>query len=69
MRARHRVRLLVNLANGSTLAGASWALCGDFGAWNVFERLAGLADGGYARKPLYRPLTCRVFQHMRQARG
>ena len=33
-------------------AGASWALCGDFGAWNVFERLAGLADGGYVRKPL-----------------
>jgi hypothetical protein len=29
-------------------AGVSWALCGDFGAWNVFERQAGLADGGYA---------------------
>jgi hypothetical protein len=37
-----------------TAAGASWVLCGDSGAWNVFERLAGLADGGYARKPLRR---------------
>ncbi len=33
-------------------AGASWVLSGDFGAWNVFERLAGLADGGYADRPL-----------------
>jgi hypothetical protein len=33
-------------------AGASWALCGDFGAWNVYERWAGLADGGYADRPL-----------------
>jgi hypothetical protein len=33
-------------------AGTSWALAGDFGARNVFERLAGLADGGYADKPL-----------------
>lgn len=31
-------------------AGASWVICGDFGAWNVFERLAGLADGGYTPK-------------------
>jgi hypothetical protein len=37
-------------------AGASWALCGDFGAWNVFERQAGLADGGYARRPVRRAL-------------
>lgn len=29
-------------------AGASWLLSGDFGTWNVFERQAGLADGGYA---------------------
>ena len=29
-------------------AGASWLLCGDFGAWNVYERRAGLTDGGYA---------------------
>jgi hypothetical protein len=33
-------------------AGVSWALTGDFGARNVFERRAGLADGGYADKPL-----------------
>lgn len=32
-------------------AGVSWVLCGDFGAWNVFERGAGLADGGYANSP------------------
>ncbi len=28
-------------------AGLSWLLSGDFGPWNVFERAAGLADGGY----------------------
>jgi len=33
-------------------AGVSWALTGDFGARNIFERLAGLADGGYTDKPL-----------------
>jgi hypothetical protein len=33
-------------------AGVSWALTGDFGARNVFERMAGLADGGYAGRPL-----------------
>ncbi len=33
-------------------AGVSWALTADFGARNAFERLAGLADGGYADKPL-----------------
>ena len=33
-------------------AAASWALTGDFGARNVFERQAGLADGGYTDKPL-----------------
>lgn len=35
-----------------TAAGVSWMLCGDFGAWNVFERQAGLTDGGYAAWPL-----------------
>jgi hypothetical protein len=40
-------------------AGMSWALTGDFGARNVFERLAGLADGGYADKPL-RPAIRRI---------
>ncbi|HVT66151.1 MAG TPA: hypothetical protein VHF26_00270 [Trebonia sp.] len=35
-----------------TAAGVSWLLSGDFGAWNVFERGAGLADGGYTARPL-----------------
>ncbi|MEO3812000.1 hypothetical protein ABGB17_23635 [Sphaerisporangium sp. B11E5] len=29
----------------------SWALCGHPAAWNVFERLADLDDGGYPRQP------------------
>ena len=33
-------------------AAASWVLTGAFGAVNVFERQAGLADGGYTDKPL-----------------
>jgi hypothetical protein len=33
-------------------AGVSWVLTGDFGSRNVFERRAGLADGGYTDKPL-----------------
>ena len=33
-------------------AAVSWTLTGDFGARNVFERRAGLADGGYTDKPL-----------------
>jgi hypothetical protein len=33
-------------------AAVSWLLSGDFGAWNIFERCAGLADGGYADRPL-----------------
>src|SRR5690242_16901893 len=33
-------------------AAASWALTGDTGSRNVFERRAGLADGGYTDKPL-----------------
>jgi len=41
-------------------AGVSWTLTGDFGARNVFERRAGLADGGYADKPL-RPAFRRVI--------
>ena len=39
-------------------AGVSWGLTGDFGARNVFERRAGLADGGYTDKPL-RPWLAR----------
>jgi hypothetical protein len=42
-----------------TAAGVSWVLTGDFGARNVFERRAGLADGGYTDKPL-RPVLRRV---------
>jgi hypothetical protein len=38
-------------------AGTSWVLSGDFGAWNVFERAAGLADGGYKGRPLRTALT------------
>ena len=33
-------------------AGASMLLCGDWASYNPFERLAGLADGGYERRPL-----------------
>jgi hypothetical protein len=33
-------------------AAWSWALTGDPGCRNVFERRAGLADGGYAERPL-----------------
>jgi hypothetical protein len=35
-----------------TAAGVSWLVSGDFGAWNVFERGAGLADGNYSARPL-----------------
>ena len=40
-------------------AGASWVVCGDFGAWNVFERKAGLAEGGYPAWPP-RPVFARL---------
>jgi hypothetical protein len=32
-------------------AGWSWIRTGDFGSRNVFERRAGLADGGYRERP------------------
>jgi hypothetical protein len=35
-----------------TAAGVSWLVSGDFGAWNAFERGAGLADGNYTARPL-----------------
>ena len=41
-------------------AGVSWALTGDLGARNVFERRAGLADGGYTDKPM-RPALRRII--------
>ena len=48
-------------------AAVSWALTGDFGARNVFERRAGLADGGYTDKPL-RPALRRAGRSVAQAR-
>ena len=47
-------------------AAVSWALCGDFGSRNVFERRAGLADGGYTEKnlrPILRRRTSRPAGH------
>lgn len=41
-------------------AGASMLLCGDWASYNPFERLAGLADGGYERRPL-RPSLHRLL--------
>ena len=43
-------------------APVSWALTGDTGCRNVFERRAGLADGGYTDKPLrwVRPVADQV---------
>jgi hypothetical protein len=48
-------------------AGMSWVLTGDFGSRNVFERLAGLADGGYADTPL-RPAIRRAAGRLTAAR-
>ena len=42
-------------------ASVSWALTGDTGCRNVFERRAGLADGGYTDKPL-RPALRRALR-------
>ena len=47
-------------------AGASWVLCGDFGAWNVYERRAGLSDGGYPARPLR---WARGFRRARELSG
>jgi hypothetical protein len=49
-------------------AAASWALTGDSGSRNVFERRAGLADGGYTDKPL-RPALGRAVQRAQPARS
>jgi hypothetical protein len=43
-----------------TAAGVSWLMSGDFGAWNVFERGAGLADGNYTARPLRPALSRRT---------
>lgn len=40
-------------------AAVSWVLTGDFAARNVFERRAGLADGGYTDREL-RPALARI---------
>ena len=63
MHLGYRVRLAVNAANGSTLLGmlVAAALTGDFGSRNVFERRAGLADGGYRDRPL-RPALVRCLR-------
>ena len=50
-------------------AGASWVLTGDFGARNVFERRAGLADGGYTDRPLRPWLTGRGRRQGRRGDG
>lgn len=36
-------------------AGWSWLRTGDFASRNIFERGAGLADGGYRERPVRRP--------------
>ena len=48
-------------------AGVSWVLTGDFGARNLFERLAGLSDGGYADKPM-RPAIRRAAARLTAGR-
>lgn len=49
-------------------AAVSWVLTGDTGCRNVFERRAGLADGGYTDKPL-RPALRRALQRAQPAPG
>lgn len=49
-------------------AGASWVLCGDFGAWNLFERRAGLTEGGYPAWPP-RPVFARLGRGSRGTRN
>lgn len=43
---------LVMLPLYCTAAGLSWVVTGDFYSWNIYERLAGLAEGGYTDRPL-----------------
>jgi hypothetical protein len=50
---------LVMLPLYFTAAGVSWLLSGDVGAWNAFERAAGLADGGYLDRPLRSSFSAR----------
>ncbi|HUL27717.1 MAG TPA: hypothetical protein VLW44_18315 [Streptosporangiaceae bacterium] len=69
--ARHATQFaccagLVMLPLYFTAAGLSWVLTGDFGSRNVFERRAGLADGGYTDRPL-RPVLARWAGWARRA--
>jgi hypothetical protein len=71
--ARHATQFawcagLVMLPLYFTAAGVSWVLTGDFGSHNVFERRAGLADGGYTDRPL-RPALARWLATARPGRG
>jgi len=50
--------LMLPLYGGAALV--SWALTGNFGVRNVFERRAGLADGGYSPREL-RPALRRAW--------
>ena len=49
-------------------AAVSWVLTGDTGSRNVFERRAGLADGGYTDKPL-RPMLRRALRRAQLVPG
>jgi len=49
-------------------AGVSWGMTGDFGARNIFERRAGLADGGYTDRPL-RPAVARLRGRLARVGG
>jgi hypothetical protein len=49
-------------------AAVSWTLTGDTGCRNVFERRAGLADGGYTDKPL-RPMLRRALRRAQLVPG
>lgn len=42
----------VMIALYGVASGVSWLACGDYSSYNPFERLAGLADGGYEKRPL-----------------
>jgi hypothetical protein len=50
-------------------AGWSWAATGDFGSRNVFERRAGLDDGGYTDKPLRPAISGIAARRMDRARA
>ena len=71
--ARHATQFawcagLVMLPLYFTAAGVSWVLTGDFGSRNIFERRAGLADGGYTDRPL-RPALARWVATARRSQA